>query len=623
MTYTDPTAIELLAPARNLECGIAAIDHGADAVYIGAQRFGARAAAGNSLDDIVALCSYARQFGVRVYVTVNTILYDDELQETHRLVWELYRAGVDALIVQDLALLEMDLPPIALHASTQMDNRSAEKVSWLLSLGFRQAVLARELTLHEIEDIHRAVPQMPLEVFCHGALCVSYSGQCYASQYCFHRSANRGECAQFCRLPFSLVDGEGNTLVRNRHLLSLKDMNRSLWLEQMMDAGVSSFKIEGRMKDVAYVKNVTAYYRQQLDAILRRRTEYVRSSFGRETFTFCPDPDRSFSRGFTDYFINGRQADMSSPMTPKSRGQYVGTLKELGRDHIVVSGTASFHNGDGLCYLDAQGSLQGFRVNRAEGNRLYLNVQESLSIAPGTKLYRSFDQEWNRLMAGHTADRRMVVNWTLQETPAGFCLTAVREDGLRRSADFDMAHEPARSDQTEQIRDVLSKTGNTSFMTVAVSVVFSQPWFIPRSQLAEWRRTLLNLLMVEPVHPVKYMDGFSEKHGSLQADEVSPVFNLPSTYLANVSNRLSHRFYVAHGVTQVASAVEVEPESLHRGGGVLMHCRFCLRYEKGWCPRLKPSGPMPPEPYWLQLSDGRRFRLRFDCRRCEMYVLAE
>ena len=311
------TSIELLSPARNLECGIAAIDHGADAVYIGAPRFGARAAACNTVDDIARLCQYAHPFGVRIYATLNTILYDSELDEAEQLVWELYRAGVDALIVQDMALHEMHLPPIALHASTQMDNRTPEQVAWLASLGYEQVVLARELSTSEIRRIHEAVPTVQLEAFVHGALCVSLSGRCYASQSCFGRSANRGECAQFCRLPFTLEDGEGHVLSAGKHLLSLRDMNRSQHLEEMMDAGVSSFKIEGRLKDVSYVKNITAYYRRQIDAILRRRTEYVRSSRGTNRFSFTPDPERSFSRGFTDYFLHGRTPHMSSPDTAR------------------------------------------------------------------------------------------------------------------------------------------------------------------------------------------------------------------------------------------------------------------------------------------------------------------
>ena len=363
--------IELLAPAKNLECGIEAVNHGADAVYIGAPKFGARAAAVNSLEDIAALTDYAHLYGVRIYVTVNTILKDEELEETERMIDALYRIGVDALIVQDMGITRLNLPPIPLHASTQMDNRTPEKVRFLADAGFKQVVLARELSLHEIEGIHRACPDVPLEVFVHGALCVSYSGQCYVSQACFGRSANRGECAQFCRLPFSLVDADGKVIVRDKHLLSLKDLNQSELLEQLLDAGATSLKIEGRLKDVTYVKNVTAAYRQKLDEILARRPEYARASSGRCHYTFTPRLDKSFSRGFTHYFLQGRERDIASFDTPKSLGEAMGTMKEQRGGWISVAGVKPFHNGDGVCYLDEQGRLQGFRINRVDGNKLY------------------------------------------------------------------------------------------------------------------------------------------------------------------------------------------------------------------------------------------------------------
>ena len=347
--------LELLAPARDASTAREAILHGADAVYMGAPRFGARAAAGNSVRDIQSVVDFAHVYGVKVYVTLNTILFDDELDEVRQLAEELCRVGVDAFIVQDMALLEMHLP-VALHASTQMDNRTVDKVRWLRDLGFRQVVLARELTLSEIRRIHEAVPEVALEAFVHGAICVSYNGQCYASQYCFGRSANRGECAQFCRLPFDLVDDEGRVVsdgrsgepVRQRHLLSLRDMDRSESLEEMLDAGVTSFKIEGRLKDAAYVKNVTAYYRQRLDAVIRRRpTEFCRASLGEVTFDFVPQLDRTFNRGFSTYFLHGRQHNMVQLCSPKSTGQFVGHVKELRRGCFTVSSTVAFANGDG------------------------------------------------------------------------------------------------------------------------------------------------------------------------------------------------------------------------------------------------------------------------------------
>ena len=375
--------IELLAPAKNLECGIEAINHGADAVYIGAPRFGARAAAGNSLADIEALVQYAHLYNVRIYVTVNTILRDDELKETEAMIWDLYRVGVDALIVQDMGLTQLNLPPIPLHASTQMDNRTVEKVRFLADAGFWQVVLARELSVNEISRIHAACPDTLLEVFIHGALCVSYSGQCYVSEACFGRSANRGECAQFCRLQFDMTDADGKVIEKGKHLLSLKDMNQSDNLEELLDAGASSLKIEGRLKDVSYVKNVTAYYRQKLDALFKRRKEYVRASSGSVKLAFRPQLDKSFSRGFTDYFAHGRNPGIFSFNTPKSLGEEVGTVKEIRGNYLTVAGVKAFSNGDGLCYHRCAGHVvQGFRVNRVENNKLF--PQEMPRIKPKT-----------------------------------------------------------------------------------------------------------------------------------------------------------------------------------------------------------------------------------------------
>ena len=584
--------IELLSPAKNLECGLAAIDHGADAVYIGAPRFGARAAAGNTTDDIARLCDYAHRYGAKVYVTLNTLLHEHEREDARRLAWELYRGGTDALIVQDMAFLGMDLPPIPLHASTQMDNRTAEKVSKLKELGFNQIVLARELSLEQIRSIHKAVPEACLEVFVHGALCVSLSGRCYASEYCFGRSANRGECAQFCRLPFSLQTAEGDTLIRDKYLLSLKDMNRLKHLEALMDAGVGSFKIEGRLKDAAYVKNVTAAYRQAIDSILKRRPEFVRSSFGSSSYTFQPDLSRSFSRGYTDYFLFGRTDDMASPDTPKSRGREVGRVKEVRGNCIIVSSTESFSNGDGLCFLDAEGRLQGFRVNRAEGNHLYTaDPHQTFPLRGGREgsvLWRSYDRQWERLMEGQTAERRIEARFLLEETEKGFRLTFTAQDGTHRSKEFAAEHQPARNDQTASVRDVLSKLGDTPYRCTDVEVRFSQPWFIPRSLLAEWRRETTR------------QSPLNNEHSALPKDAQRPTPNAQRSILNG----------------QCSTVNESSP---------LMTCRFCLRHAWGMCKKDRASskpGSKWTETLFLVLGDGRRFRLEFDCRKCEMTVWA-
>lgn len=601
--------IELLAPARNLECGIEAVNHGADAVYIGAPKFGARAAATNSMDDIGRLTDYAHLYGVRIYVTVNTILKDEELKETEAMIWELYRRGVDALIVQDMGLTQLNLPPIPLHASTQMDNRTAEKVRFLTEAGFRQVVLARELSLNEIAAIHKACPDTPLEVFVHGALCVSYSGQCYASQACFGRSANRGECAQFCRLPFSLVDADGRVVVKDKYLLSLKDMNRLDMLEQLLDSGVTSLKTEGRLKDAAYVKNVTAAYRQRLDAILKRRQEYARASSGTCRFDFQPQPEKSFSRGFTHYFLEGRGEDITSFDTPKSLGEAMGTLKEQRGGWVSVAGVKPFHNGDGVCYLDEQGRLQGFRINRVEGNKLFPagNVPR---IRPRTPLFRNQDQEFERILARKSAERKIGIRMKLEENRFGFSLTAEDEDDNRVTLTFAHAKERARTPQIENLRTQLAKLGGTPYeLTEPADIRLTEEWFIPASVITEWRRQT-----VERLTAARRMNYRRELAVWKPTHHAYPATTL--TYLGNVMNGEARRFYLDHGVKAVAPAYEKQPAD----GAVLMFCRHCLRYSLGWCPVHQKGRSPYREPYSLASADGRRFRLEFDCKNCQMKI---
>ena len=611
--------IELLAPAKNLECGIEAINHGADAVYIGAPRFGARAAAVNSLEDIAALVEYAHLYNVRIYVTVNTILKEEELAETERMIGELYRIGVDALIVQDMGITRLNLPPIPLHASTQMDNRTPEKVRFLSDAGFRQVVLARELSLQEIRAIHEACPETPLEVFVHGALCVSYSGQCYVSQACFGRSANRGECAQFCRLPFSLVDTDGKTIVRDKHLLSLKDLNQSEVLEELLDAGVTSLKIEGRLKDVSYVKNVTAAYRQKLDAIFARRKEYARASSGTCHFDFKPQLDKSFSRGFTHYFLQGRQREISSFDTPKSLGEEMGTMKEQRGNYLTVAGLKPFHNGDGVCFLDEQGRLQGFRINRVDGNKLY-PAGEVPRIKPRTRLYRNFDQDFERVLARKSSERKIAINWELSDTSFGFALTATDEDDNRVALSFPYSKEPARTPQAENLRSQLGKLGNTPFEVVnndsdeASGIIFklSQNWFIPASVIADWRRQVIEKLIA--ARRITYRRELAVWKPTKHA---FPITSL--TYLGNVMNAAAKSFYLSHGVSSVEPAYEIQPVP----DAVFMFCKHCLRYSMGWCPTYQKVRSPYREPYYLVGTDGKRFRLDFDCKHCQMKVVAE
>ena len=607
------TALELLAPAKNLACGIAAIDHGADAVYIGASRFGARAAVGNSVDDIRQLCDYAHRFRAKVYVTVNTIVYDEELDATRQLLSELGEVGVDAVLVQDMAVLTMCQLP--LHASTQTDNRSVEKVRWLREQGFVRAVLARELSLEEIATIHREVPDMELEVFVHGALCVSYSGICYASQHCFGRSANRGACAQFCRMPFSLVDADGKEVEHDRYLLSLKDMNQSDHLLELAEAGATSFKIEGRLKDISYVKNVTAAYSQQLNRIVSRYPDkYCRSSLGVCNYTFTPDLRKTFNRGYTTYFLQGRQPEIASFDTPKAVGEFVGTVKELRPDSFNVAGVSSFANGDGLCFYNGH-QLEGFRANRVVGNRIY-PYRMPQGLKPGMRLYRNSDQEFERLLAKPSAERRIPIRISLQAIAEGFELTATilsQSSALAPlTVSFTAEHQEAQKPPRENIIRQLSKLGDTIYVCSEVEIPADFNFFIPNSLLSEMRRSLTDHL--------QRLGMKTQTHASAEAQEKAtdrhvtavgtpPAYSYP--YLYNISNRLSQTFYGANQQTAY---------ELKGGAGPIMQCRHCIRYSLGYCVKRGGKRPQWHEPLSLRLGDGRSFRLEFDCKNCQMNV---
>ena len=601
---SDKIKIELLAPARDKECAFAAIDHGADAVYIGAQRYGARAAAGNSDEDIAQVVSYAHPFGVKVYVTLNTLLAnEEELREARDLAWRMHEIGVDAIIVQDERLRTLpSMPPIPLHASTQMDNRTAEKVQKLYNEGYEQVVLARELTIEEIATIHRQVPQVPLEVFIHGAICVSYNGRCYASEVCYGRSANRGECAQFCRMPYDLETQDGEKLVTGRYLLSMRDMNRTAQLEALLDAGARSLKIEGRLKDAAYVKNVTAWYRQKLDAIFKRRKEYCAASQGRIELSFTPNPERSFNRGFTDYFMHGRTADLCNTITPKSMGERVGFVKEIRRDHIVVAGTASFANGDGLCYVSGakgQEQLVGFRINRAEGNHLYPHRMPQ-GLKDGTVIYRNQDQAMEAVLSGKTSRRVLPLEWRLEETPQGFRLAA-KQGSRCASKEYECEHQLARTDQTASITDVLSKVGDTIYEVTNTEISFSQPWFIPRSRLAEWRREVLAEVEKEREQTLPLTP--PQGRGVYTSDCSIGKNNPQNIILPPLAGGMGR------GPVSFAS---LPP---------LMTCRYCIRYQLGQCLKRDPNAVRGP--LYLRGADGRRFLLRFDCKACQMTVEIE
>ena len=584
-----------------------AVNCGADAVYIGAEAFGARHAAGNSVEDIARLCNYAHRYGARVYVTINTILYDNELDKARQLIDRLHDVGVDALIVQDTALLTMNLP-LPLHASTQMDIRSADKVRQLRNWGFRQAVLAREAGLKEMAEIHKACPDMTLEAFVHGALCVSYSGRCYASQYCFGRSANRGECAQFCRLAFNLQDEQGNTIIENKHLLSLKDMNRSRNVEQMLDAGISSLKIEGRLKDMAYVKNTTAFYSRLLDNIISRRPQdYRRSSFGKCHIDFEPNLNKTFNRGFTDYFLHGRTEDIASIHTPKAVGEPVGNVKEIRNGYILVSGTASFHNGDGISYFATDGTLQGFRVNKADNNRLYPHLMPQ-GLKVKTPLFRNHDEAFEAAVLRPTSQRTVGACIKIEDTDEGFRLTATCKNGNYAVLDIEAQHNQALRPQTDRIATELRKTGGTEFEVENVINNLSRDLFIPASQLSQWRRELISELATGSPPVIRGTDTkSSEQDFKFQTSNFD--------FTENIANRMARKFYEKHGAKDIKPAFEIaEPD----GPAAIMTCRHCIKYSLGLCGKKKPQGRL-----FLTLPDGRRFPLEFDCKHCEMQVLKE
>lgn len=649
--------LELLAPAKNLECGIAAIDHGADAVYIGAPRFGARAAAGNSLDDIRQLCRYAHQYQAKVHVTVNTIIYDSELNDTLDMIRDLQEAGVDALLLQDMGVLYalQGKGPSAvdftwtreLHSSTQCDTRSAEKVKWLQSLGFNRAVLARELSVKEISDIHQAVPDMDLEVFVHGALCVSYSGVCYASERCFGRSANRGECAQFCRMKFNLLDSDNKEIEHQRHLLSLKDMCQIDNLEALADAGACSFKIEGRLKDAGYVKNVVSAYSQRLDEICRKHPQkYARPSFGRPRYEFEANLKKTFNRGFTNYFLKGRQPDIASFDTPKAIGEFVGKVKEIRGNSFNVASIASFTNGDGLCFINDEHELEGFRVNRAQGNRLY-PLKMPMNLRPGMGLYRNNDQAFEKILAGKTAERKIPIKITFslydEDGHSGFSAEAqyVSEQGIGWGSDDSnylgkgivaFEHNPAQKPQHDNIVKQLSKLGGTIYECREVEIKNqADNYFIPSSVLTELRRNLMEDIEknADISSSVKAVSGsLSSAEDGLQESKVKVWQREYGKYgyLYNIANKSAHEFYKQHGMNHTENAFELSKTSFQgtkTGESLIMQCRHCIRYSLGYCVKRGGKKPTWKEPLYLELADGRRFRLEFACNVCQMNIYSD
>lgn len=601
--------IELLAPAKDALCGIEAINHGADAVYIGAPKFSARMAAGNSIADIEALVNHAHKYYAKVYVAINTILTDDDLEEAEKIIRDLYNVGTDALIVQDLGITQLALPPIALHASTQMDNRTVEKVRFLEKAGFEQVVLARELSFAKIKEISSQT-SVKLEAFVHGALCVSYSGQCYLSQATCGRSANRGNCAQLCRLPYSLTDADGKILVRDKHLLSLQDFNLSNHLAEMIDAGVSSLKIEGRLKDLSYVKNTTAYYRQMLDKVLEG-SAHQKSSSGHCTYTFIPDTEKSFHRGGCNYFTKGREKEITAFDTPKSTGEKVGIVRKSRGGSVSITLLKPINNGDGLCYFDQERRLIGFKVNRAEGTNIF--PAERINLEPGTELFRNYDQQFEKTLAKKSADRKIDVSILFTEQEGKASITATDEDNISVTLTPDFALSELaqnREKALEQLTAQFKKSGNTIFNVTEVNIHTDEAYFIPASTMTEWRRTILEQLEAK------------REQSRVRTEIAFPKTNHPYLeteldYRANIHNRLAAQFYKEHGVTHIEPSFEKEA----RSNVAVMTCKHCLRFSLGLCPKQQENKQRPKEPLYLIGDKGQKYQLKFDCLRCEMQLI--
>ncbi len=636
-----PHQLELLSPARDADIGIAAIDHGADAVYIGGPAFGARATAGNDIRSLERLIKHAHRFGSRIFITLNTILRDDELQGARDMAWQVYNAGADALIIQDMGLLELDLPPIQLHASTQTDIRTPEKARFLQDVGLSQIVLARELDLQEIAAIRAATDpaRTSIEFFVHGALCVAYSGQCYITHAHTGRSANRGDCNQACRLPYQVTDDKGRFIAHDKHVLSMKDNNQSKNLAALIDAGVRSFKIEGRYKDLGYVKNITAHYRTLLDEIIEAcaysAQPLARSSSGSTRFFFTPDPDQNFNREFTDYFVNGRKDDIGAFDTPKTPGRAIGWVTQVGPDFVELETSdpeTLLHNGDGLCYYDLQKELVGMAINTAEPAssrsvnqwRVYPKdpIADLKDLRKGLEINRNRDMDWVRMLDKKSSERRIGLWAQLGETTDGFELTLTDEDGFAASARTVQPHQRAsdavQAEAEASLRSQLDRFGSTIFSVHDISVQLSQPWFVPASTLNQLRRDAVAALEAARAAGLARLP---------RAQPVEPPAPFPEdtlSYLANVYNAKAHGFYMKHGVRVIDAAYESKEEE---GEVSLMITKHCVRFSLSLCPKqakgvIGVKGTIKAEP--LHLVNGKeRLTLRFDCKPCEMHVVGK
>ncbi len=601
--------IELLAPAKNLETGIAAINYGADAVYIGAPKFGARSAAGNTLEDIGKLIQYAHKYWAKVFITMNTILYDHELNEAEKLIHKLHEMGADALIVQDMGILEMNLPPIELHASTQTHNYDLDRIQFLEKVGFKRIILARELSLEEIKNIRKNT-SVELEYFIHGALCVSLSGQCYFSHAIGGRSANRGECSQACRMKYDLVDDEGKVIAKDKHLLSLKDLNLSDHLSEIVDAGVCSLKIEGRLKDSSYLKNVTSYYRQSLDKIFNKKREFEKASSGTIKPGFKPDPDVTFNRGYTPYFFTGRIPEIANFHTPKSMGKEIGKILEVKKDHIVVDSKFKLHNGDGLCFFNKNKLLKGFQVNGVQGNKIFPNDMSMLQR--GANLFRNNDHEFAKLLKKDNAIRKIGVEFYLDIFDGCVNLTAIDEDEISANIQIQEDFESAKNEELalSNIKKQLQKSGDSIFEINNIEINFDRVPFVQAKRLNDLRRQCLDQLTQTRIETAK-----QEESRLLIAHPQYPAKEL--TYMGNVVNCKAEEFYHKCGVEKIEKGFELQK---NHSGKTIMTTKHCLRHEFGMCQKLTKTEKKENKALFL-VDNKNRYKLEFNCQRCEMKII--
>jgi len=601
------TKIELLAPAKNIETGKVAINYGADAVYIGANDFGARAGATNSVEDIKELVKYAHKYGAKVFVTLNTILYDDELEKAEKLIYKIYQTGADALIIQDMGILNMDIPPIPLHASTQANNFKLDRIQFLDKIGFERIILARELSLREIKNIRKQT-KTELEFFVHGALCVSLSGQCYFSQVVTGRSANRGMCAQMCRHPYNLVDADGNKIALNSHLLSLKDLNLSNELEALIEAGITSLKIEGRLKDINYVKNVVSYYRKKLDEIFRKNAQYSKSSSGNTQINFEPDPDRSFNRQSSNYFLSGRDKGLVNASTPKSMGKRMGIVTTVNKDYITVKSGDAFHNGDGLCFVK-KNELVGLRVEKVIGNKVF--IKNAMSLKPGDELYRNYDHDFNKALDADKSIRKVTASILVKEEGNQFQFILTDEDKLSSKMSLEKQHELAKyADMaSKNMVSQFSKSGNSMFHISDVDIQLPEAYFFRMSELNEIRRSLFQKQEELRISTFVRKDIYLKKNNL-------PYPQKELDFSANVSNIKAKEFYLQHGAKVNEDALEVASPKQDQ---LLMTTRYCIKYELGYCERFQNAQNTPAEPLYLE-DHNRKYLLDFDCKSCFMKI---